>query len=277
MPKNDILIRTLTGAIFITSILVSIYLNSQITISVFGLYLLMALIEFSNFFKEHETVSLSSIYFIGLGMIIYLLFSEIFIEILPYSSLFIVFPLIFIYLLIEIWRNKTNPIINLSVGIFGIIYIVVPFILLIVLTEKTTLIEPILTGMFLIIWANDTFAYLFGRFLGKRKLMERISPKKSWEGVIGGFVFTILFSWLVAYFLDSSHDYIFWIISAIIISPASILGDLLESMFKRSLEIKDSGTILPGHGGILDRFDATLIAVPFFFSWYFLYHLIILS
>jgi phosphatidate cytidylyltransferase len=123
--------------------------------------------------------------------------------------------------------------------------------------------------MLLIVWTNDTFAYLVGRFFGKTPLFERISPKKTWEGTIGGIFFAIVAAYLIAYF--SEMDWIYWTIAAVIIAPAAILGDLLESAFKRSLQVKDSGNILPGHGGILDRFDATLLAAPLFFIFHIIY------
>lgn len=272
MFKNDILKRSLTGTVFIVSILGSIYLNTHITIAVFGLYLLMGLLEYNNFFKNEESISIPVNLFLFVGLSIYFILSESFNELIPVASVFLIFPLLFVYFIIEIWRKKENPLFNLGTAIFGFVYLVLPFVLLILLTQQTTILSPVLTGMFLLIWANDSFAYLSGRFFGKHKLLERISPKKTWEGVIGGFVFTILFSLLTAHYLDASQDYVFWVVTAIIVVPCAILGDLLESLFKRSLDIKDSGTILPGHGGILDRFDATLVTVPFFFSWYMLYN-----
>ncbi len=117
---------------------------------------------------------------------------------------------------------------------------------------------------------NDTFAYLSGRIAGKTKLIERISPNKTWEGTIGGIIFTILAGIAVGYLFDSEHI-LFWIVSAIIIAPCAILGDLIESLFKRNLDVKDTGNIMPGHGGILDRFDATFLVVPFFLAWAFIY------
>lgn len=134
--------------------------------------------------------------------------------------------------------------------------------------------NPLAIGMFLLIWTNDTFAYLTGRFIGKTKLFERISPKKTWEGTIGGVVFTIGVGYLIGLW-SSDYTSTFWMVSAVLIAPCAIFGDLLESLFKRSLNIKDSGNILPGHGGILDRFDATLFAVPFFYSWVMFYNFLL--
>ena len=124
----------------------------------------------------------------------------------------------------------------------------------------------IVIGLFLLIWTNDTFAYLTGWIFGRTKLFERISPKKTWEGTIGGFLFTILIGYLIGSLFQPGTSY-FWIIAAIIIAPCAIFGDLLESLFKRSRDLKDTGNILPGHGGVLDRFDAAFYAIPFFYAW----------
>jgi phosphatidate cytidylyltransferase len=124
--------------------------------------------------------------------------------------------------------------------------------------------------MFLLIWTNDTFAYFSGRAFGKRKLFERISPKKTWEGTIGGILFTLLLGFIIGAYINKG-EVLFWMVSALIIAPGAIFGDLLESLFKRSLNIKDSGKILPGHGGVLDRFDAALFTIPFFYCWSIIY------
>jgi phosphatidate cytidylyltransferase len=126
-----------------------------------------------------------------------------------------------------------------------------------------------LIGMFILIWTNDTFAYLTGRFLGKTKLFERISPKKTWEGTLGGIVFSLVASVLLAHYMED--DLVFWMISAVLISLGAIFGDLFESMLKRNAGIKDSGNIIPGHGGVLDRFDAALFGAPIFYLWMQLY------
>jgi phosphatidate cytidylyltransferase len=121
----------------------------------------------------------------------------------------------------------------------------------------------------LLIVCNDIFAYLVGYFFGSHQLIA-LSPKKTWEGTIGGLFFTVLLGFIIGAYINQG-EILFWVISAIIIAPCAIFGDLLESLFKRSLGIKDSGTILPGHGGVLDRFDAALFAIPFFYCWSIIY------
>lgn len=268
---NNLLLRLLSGAVFVSSILLSVWYSTSIFAVVMGAYLFGALIEYTRFYKDSPQVSLPNVFFTGTAMIIYALFACISSRIIDPALVVFCLPLLFAYLLAELWRKKEQPLLNLAAGSLGFIYLVIPFILMVVLSENTYSGNPILVGMFILIWTNDSFAYLSGRIFGKHPLFPRISPKKTWEGTIGGILFTIGASVLIAHYLDDRQSYTFWIISALIIAPCAILGDLLESLIKRSLQIKDSGNIMPGHGGILDRFDATLFTVPFFFSWYLIY------
>ena len=127
--------------------------------------------------------------------------------------------------------------------------------------ESITFSPGIIIGFFLLIWANDTGAYLAGVTFGKHRLMESISPKKTWEGFFGGLVIAAIVAWLLSGWLGVV-DTAGWISISVIISVAGTYGDLIESMLKRSAGVKDSGSILPGHGGFLDRFDSTIISFP---------------
>ena len=128
----------------------------------------------------------------------------------------------------------------------------------------------ILLGAFILVWVNDSFAYLVGKNFGKHKLLERISPNKTIEGFIGGVVFTILASILISQFY-TFFSVTLWIITALIISIFGTLGDLVESKFKREAGVKDSGNIMPGHGGILDRLDSVIFVIPFLYILYLIY------
>ena len=178
-----------------------------------------------------------------------------------YLLLIFVFLLIFFLSIFELFRKKENPFSNIGYTLLGILYVAVPFALLLLIPSKNA-IQFIVLGFFFLIWSNDTFAYLVGRTIGRTKLFERISPKKTWEGFIGGVICTQGIAYLISiYFTELAP--IHWHVVALIVSVFGTLGDLVESMFKRSLGVKDSGTILPGHGGILDRFDGVLLSSPF--------------
>jgi phosphatidate cytidylyltransferase len=131
-----------------------------------------------------------------------------------------------------------------------------------IMPHESIVFSPgIVVGFFLLIWANDTGAYLSGISFGRHKLFERISPKKTWEGFIGGLILAVLVSWLVSGWLGVVGKFN-WVVIAALISIAGTYGDLVESMLKRSLGVKDSGKIMPGHGGFLDRFDSAIISFP---------------
>ena len=155
----------------------------------------------------------------------------------------------------------------------GIFYVAVPFTLLnVVAFENGNYNYQIIFGCLFILWASDTGAYFAGTFFGKRKLFERISPKKSWEGFFGGAALALVFTIGLPYFFEaigqtSTLTLLNWIVVGLIIIVGGTFGDLVESLLKRSIEIKDSGDALPGHGGFLDRFDGLLISAPFIVAY----------
>jgi phosphatidate cytidylyltransferase len=167
-------------------------------------------------------------------------------------------------------RKSKLPLKNLLYTLLGVVYIAVPLSLAnyLVFTDIMggTYHYHILLYVLILIWTNDTFAYLTGKFLGKHKMAVKISPKKTWEGAIGGLLFSIGASLLI-YQLSRSFTAPDWIVLAVIISITSNIGDLTESAIKRTAGVKDSGNILPGHGGILDRFDATIFSIPFVYVY----------
>jgi phosphatidate cytidylyltransferase len=267
---NNLIQRSITGALFAFVVLGSIIWDPYAQAIVFSVFMVLGLLEFYNMFSSHSFAQVSKEIGIFIGLFIFSLLVGISFQWLPVISILFIFPLFFTLILAELWRKKEHPIINISVLVFGIIYVVIPFFLTIDLNLRSTSFLPTVVGMYMLIWTNDTFAYLTGRVMGKTKLFERISPKKTWEGTVGGIVFTLILGYCIGAFINRGEE-LFWVISAIIIAPCAIFGDLLESLFKRSLNIKDSGKILPGHGGILDRFDAALFAIPFFYCWAMIY------
>lgn len=160
----------------------------------------------------------------------------------------------------------------LSRNFLSLIYVALPFSLLIkipYLNFEDSFDTSIIIGIFILIWSNDVFAFLIGKNFGKHKLIERVSPNKTVEGFLGGFIFTFIAAYLVAN-LCTSIQPLQWFTIAIIVSIFGVLGDLIESMFKRQAGLKDSSNLLPGHGGFLDRLDSIIFATPFIFIYLFL-------
>ncbi len=172
-------------------------------------------------------------------------------------------PLLFLILLFELFNVSPHPFQNFAWLVAGIFYCIVPFSLLVLVSVKSnTYLPNIVMGLLVLVWVNDSFAYLGGSRIGKTPLFPRISPKKTWEGSVCGVIGTLLFAFGLSYlFLELSA--INWMVLGLITVVFGSLGDLVESMLKRSLKIKDSGNLLPGHGGMLDRFDAFLFLLPF--------------
>jgi len=262
--------RTLTGFVFVIVLVVGILWNP---ISFFILFLLIEILALREFFifairsrslpqKYYGSVVGASFFIAGF---VWQFFNSGY-----YFSLLLI-PLVTFIFVFELYRNHRHPILNIATTLMGILYVSVPITLLnhIVFLDGTYN-GKILLGIFVLIWASDTGAYLFGITFGKHRLFERISPKKSWEGFFGGVAVSQLGAYLLAIYLDNlSHTQ--WGIIALIVVVFGTLGDLIESMMKRSVGVKDSGKMLPGHGGILDRFDSFIFAVPVIFTYLYFF------
>lgn len=185
-------------------------------------------------------------------------------EFFPFHFYYLIVPLLTFTFFIKLYKkNDTAPFENLGYTFLGIIYVAVPFALINEIIVEPNYYRPFLIfGILVILWCSDSGAYFAGRFLGKRKLFERISPKKTWEGFFGGAITAFAAALLISRYYTEFEPWK-WLIIAFIIVTTGTLGDLVESLFKRSIEIKDSGSIIPGHGGFLDRFDGLLLSLPF--------------
>jgi phosphatidate cytidylyltransferase len=207
------------------------------------------------------------------GSAAYILSTLVAAGILPENSILVLVPMMIVIMISELYRKQEKPFDSLAHTFFSVLYTAVPFSMFpfaafmrtglhSLLPHDGIVFSPgIIIGFFLLIWANDTGAYLTGITVGRHKLLERISPKKTWEGFAGGVIIAAVVAWLLSDWLGvvgKTH----WIIISLIISIAGTYGDLLESMLKRSTGVKDSGTIMPGHGGFLDRFDSAIISFP---------------
>lgn len=257
--------RSLSGIVFVAIMLAGICLHPM------GLLLLALLInvgllhEFYGLFKTTHTFN--RWYYISLSTVIVLLsISTLYFDFL-FASLMLIIAIIFLSFLLELSNKQGNFINNLSLIFTGWIYITFPLILFIYTARVTGEFSYQFTlSMLLFIWINDIFAYLTGSLLGKTKIFPNISPAKSLEGLIGGIIFTVGGAFVIHAIFDNLPLY-HWLILACISSVGAIFGDLIESKIKRNLSIKDTGSLIPGHGGLLDRFDAFLFTIPFYFIY----------
>ncbi len=266
--KSNFLQRAITGVIFV-AVLVGCILGGPISFTIlFALISALTINEFGNIVNRMEHTHMNKPISILAGLFLFLCFG--YIGVVPGANeIFIPYLFLILYLFIsELYKKRPNPLNNWAYAMMSQIYIALSFALLNVLayhssaTESVSQYNPILPlSIFIFNWVNDTGAYCTGMLFGKHRLFERISPKKSWEGSIGGAVFSIIAAIVLAHFFTFLSTGV-WIGLGLTVVVFGTWGDLTESLMKRTLGIKDSSNILPGHGGMLDRFDSTLMAVP---------------
>jgi len=266
---NNLVTRTLTGIVFVVLVILSIIFHHRFFV---GLFLVITVMGLWEFYKLVETAGIFPNKFAGILSGSFLFLSNAFIAHGHTERGILMFNFVFIFLifLFELYRKLPNPFTNIAFTFFGLLYIALPFSLLNYFPNPNllpgTYHSSLLLGFFFLVWMNETGAYLVGSALGKHRLFERISPKKTWEGTIGGGILAMA----TGYFISQHFTQIDtrdWLIISLIVVVFSSYGDLFESMFKRSINAKDSGRLLPGHGGILDRFDGVIMAAPFVFVY----------
>ncbi len=260
--------RTLTGAVFGLLVIGSVLWSPWAFFTLMGAFAFVALKEFVKLFPSEPRPRGTIIYYF-LGISVYVLIGLNGMNVVGFSGLFLVLLSFFILMAVELFRQPRPSWLEIAAGFTALIYIAVPFGLmngLFWLRSANVRFPWILLALFVLVWANDVFAYLIGSAVGKHKLYPKLSPKKTWEGSLGGLIFTLAFAWLFSVFADNL-DLEQWLWLGAIISVSANLGDLAESLLKRNAGVKDSGVLLPGHGGVLDRFDAVLFATPFVFFY----------
>ncbi|UYW01833.1 phosphatidate cytidylyltransferase [Flavobacterium agricola] len=255
--------RSISGIIFIVLLVFCTLYSETSFILLFSIFALLAVYEFTKLVN----ISLIASFILVIACI---LLGVVFEKPDPTNNLMLCIATLFISvsLLINLFRkNATQLFYNDNLGKFFQLlgYVIFPFVIIMKLPYMFSSFTPqIVIGIFILIWTNDTFAYIFGKYLGKHKLFERVSPKKTIEGFIGGLVGCLAVACLLSlYFQFLSLG--LWLLTGLVMSIMGTLGDLVESRYKRLAGVKDSGKIMPGHGGILDRFDSVIFATPFLY------------
>lgn len=278
---KNLLVRTATGIVFVAVMMAALLLGRLsfaillLCITAGCMWELYGLAE-KNGAAPHKTVGmLIGLMLVGinLGIVETVINNIAFVKYVGIAAVLVILLTVLVFVM-DIWRRKGNALSNTGATFLGIAYVALPVSLIAffplignkMLFPWNPLIVP---AYILIVWGNDVFAYLVGMAIGKHKFCERLSPKKTWEGFFGGLIGAVGVAALVGKFLIQG-DIVMWMGLGLLIAVTSVLGDMVESHFKRSVGAKDSGRVLPGHGGLLDRFDAMLVSAPFAFIFFLL-------
>ena len=272
---KNLIIRAITGAVFVAIMVVGISFRPDVMILLFAAITGLTIWEFTGLVNQSENVAVNRFISTAAGIYFFLAVAGYCSGLTP-SAAFVPYLLTVVYLLVsELYLKQTNPINNWAYTMLSQMYITLPFSMINELAFRSTpdgnvTFEWLLPlSLFIFLWTNDTGAYCSGSLLGRHKLFPRISPGKSWEGSIGGAVFVMIAAAIIYFLNVGQTDGLVagmplwqWLGLGLVVVVFGTWGDLVESLFKRTLGIKDSGNILPGHGGMLDRFDSSLMAIP---------------
>ncbi|HNI43850.1 MAG: phosphatidate cytidylyltransferase [Chitinophagales bacterium] len=275
---NTLLQRSITAVFFVAVMLLGIYAHQYSMLLLFGVVCVGGIWEYQtlvqNFnFHKHPKPQNDHYWQALLGTTIYFVLSMVLLQWLAVWYLAILLPLPYLLLVKELFDAASpNPFARAAIHLLGWIYVAIPLALLNYLAIDTNgLFAPNrIVGILLLIWANDAVAYLAGSKIGSSPLFKRVSPKKTWEGTISGIIGTMIVASALCFVMPQSFTVMQWYGIAILVACFSTIGDLIESVLKRNVGVKDSGNLLPGHGGILDRFDALLFVIPFIWVFVFL-------
>lgn len=270
---SNLIVRTITGIVFV-AIMVVCFLRPIAMIFLFSLITGLTIWEYCGLVNDEKDVTVNKFITTVAGVYLFLCVAGINSGLIQTFGVFVPYLLTIIYLFIsELYLKAPNPLNNWAYTMLPQLYIALPFSMVNVLAFRQSpdgtisyyYLLPLMVFIFL--WLNDSGAFCFGSLLGKHKLFPRISPHKTWEGSIGGGLLVLILAGVVGYFENqgsnlSGLNLWQWLGLGLVVVVFGTWGDLVESLFKRTLNIKDSGVILPGHGGMLDRFDSSLMALP---------------
>lgn len=261
---KSLIVRGVTGIVFV-GVLIAAMLYGNISFGIlFAIVSGLAVNEFCNLIHQYRKTTFSTLLATMGGMyLFFILFAFNNLEFEKPIALLVPYIGLNVYIFVrELYRKKGGALDNMAYFVLSQIYAALPFAMLNILATYSGTYSFVLPlAIFIFLWSNDTGAYCVGSMIGKHKMFERISPKKSWEGFVGGAVTAIIAGYVMSLFFDTLNTWQ-WMAMAATTVAAGTLGDLIESCMKREMKIKDSGNILPGHGGILDRFDSCILAVP---------------
>jgi len=269
---KNFIVRTITGVFFVAAIIVG-FLNAQAMVALFALITGLTIWEFTGLVNDRPYVSVNRFICTVSGVYLFIAMAGYNSGMTP-TTVFIPYLVSIVYLMIaELYQQAKDPINNWAYTMLSQLYIALPFSLLNVLAFRSngynieySYLAPL--AVFVFLWMNDTGAYCVGSLLGRHKLFPRVSPGKTWEGSIGGALLVVAVALAIWHFTtlyevnDLGLSAAEWAGMGLVVVVFGTWGDLVESLFKRTLGVKDSGNILPGHGGMLDRFDSSLLAVP---------------
>lgn len=288
---NETLKRGISGAVYIILLLASILYSTESFFILFGIFLIIAVYEFCNLIQINKVFPI--LFATALYIVVTLVSHynkittdtinqtfntdlEIAINIQQLDVVLLVIALVVsIKCILFLFYDNIQKISTSSKYLYLLGYIILPFVFITKISFGINDYNPkIIIGLFILIWTNDTFAYIVGKSIGRTKLFEKISPKKTIEGFLGGIIFAILAGYLISkYYIKANPEFsdrsiLIWTSIAVIVGIAGTIGDLIESKFKRIAGVKDSGNIMPGHGGILDRLDSVIFVAPIIFLFY---------
>ena len=280
---KNLLVRTLSGVVFLLIVAGALLWSKWSAGALFAVIMIGGLVEFYRLCRKAKAQPMCSVG-IATSLAIFVLAFTIFLQWgtpatdttgrVVFGALLYLLLIVPTTFICELWRKSPTPIANIATTFMGVIYITLPMAILPFIPQLLVgkWSSWVMLAFIAIIWINDVFAYLVGITLGKHRLCERISPKKSWEGFFGGLIGAIGVSVLFGYFADG--NLLVWGGLGFVTALTGVAGDLVESLIKREVDVKDSGDIMPGHGGFLDRFDALFISVPFAFVYLLLMRMI---
>jgi phosphatidate cytidylyltransferase len=274
---DETLKRAISGAVYILLLLFSILYSTESFLILFGIFLIISLFEFCNLIHVNKFIPIFFGAFLYVLIILISNYNSFKTENIQTLDLILLATtlLISIKCIVFLFDDSIKKISSLSKYLYLLGYITLPFVFITKISFGVNDYNPkIIIGLFILIWTNDTFAYIVGKSIGKHKLFEKISPKKTIEGFIGGLLFALFAGYLISTYVIkpsaqfSNKSILIWVIIAAIVGVIGTVGDLIESKFKRIAGVKDSGKIMPGHGGVLDRLDSVIFVAPFIFLFY---------